>query len=75
MCVCFPLWEGKGDGQLQLPAPLTVLHGLVINARKHLDLGANDDEVMDITQEGVSIKAYNTFRVLFSRWSLKSKNK
>ncbi|XP_070350885.1 uncharacterized protein [Equus asinus] len=52
-----------------------VLNGLVINARKHLDLGANDDEVMDITQEGVSIKAYNTFRVLFSHWSLKSKNK
>lgn len=75
MCVCFPSWEGKGDGQLKLPASLTVLKGLAISARKHLDLGTSDDEIMDITQEAVSFKAYLTLRLLFNRWSLKSNNK
>ncbi|XP_012587774.1 PREDICTED: maestro heat-like repeat-containing protein family member 1 [Condylura cristata] len=52
-----------------------VLNGLVLSARKHLDLGASADEVMDITQEAVSIKAYHTLRVLFNRWPMKSKGK
>ncbi|XP_053751013.1 maestro heat-like repeat-containing protein family member 7 isoform X3 [Panthera pardus] len=52
-----------------------VLKGLVISARKHLDLGTKNDEMMDITQEALSIKAYLTLRVLFNRWSLRSNNK
>ncbi|XP_023112427.2 maestro heat-like repeat-containing protein family member 7 isoform X11 [Felis catus] len=52
-----------------------VLKGLVISARKHLDLGTKNDEIMDITQEALSIKAYLTLRVLFNRWSLRSNNK
>ncbi|XP_048072831.1 uncharacterized protein LOC113258025 [Ursus arctos] len=52
-----------------------VLKGLAISARKHLDLGTSDDEIMDITQEAVSFKAYLTLRLLFNRWSLKSNNK
>nr|XP_045380313.1 maestro heat-like repeat-containing protein family member 1 isoform X3 [Camelus bactrianus] len=51
------------------------LSGLVISTRKHLDLGSKDDEVMDITPEAVSIKAYHTLRILFNHWSLKNKNK
>ncbi|XP_077615151.1 maestro heat-like repeat-containing protein family member 1 [Crocuta crocuta] len=52
-----------------------VLKGLVISSRKHLDLGTENDELMDITQEALSIKAYLTLRVLFNRWSLKSNSK
>uniref|UniRef100_A0ABI7Z6I7 Maestro heat like repeat family member 1 n=1 Tax=Felis catus TaxID=9685 RepID=A0ABI7Z6I7_FELCA len=52
-----------------------MLKGLVISARKHLDLGTKNDEIMDITQEALSIKAYLTLRVLFNRWSLRSNNK
>ncbi|XP_060046284.1 maestro heat-like repeat-containing protein family member 1 isoform X2 [Erinaceus europaeus] len=51
------------------------LSGLAISTRKHLDLGAKDDEVMDITQEALSIKAYHTLRLLFNRWSLQSSSK
>lgn len=75
MYVCFVLWERKGDVQLKLPVTLIVLKGLVISARKHLDLGTKNDEIMDITQEALSIKAYLTLRVLFNRWSLRSNNK
>lgn len=59
----------------QIPCSLIVLKGLVISSRKHLDLGTENDELMDITQEALSIKAYLTLRVLFNRWSLKSNNK
>ncbi|KAF6339826.1 hypothetical protein mRhiFer1_008087 [Rhinolophus ferrumequinum] len=52
-----------------------VLYGLVISAQKHLELGADDDEIMGITKEAASIKAYHTFRVFFNRWSLKNKDK
>ncbi|KAM5252294.1 maestro heat-like repeat-containing protein family member 1 [Hipposideros larvatus] len=52
-----------------------VLYGLVINTQKHLVLGIENDEIMDITKEAVSVKAYYTFRVLFNRWSLKNKDK
>ncbi|XP_041592324.1 maestro heat-like repeat-containing protein family member 1 [Vulpes lagopus] len=65
----------NGEGQLKLPAPLTVLKALVISVRKHLDLGTKEDEIMDITQEAASLKAYLTLRLLFNRWSLKSNNK
>ncbi|XP_073932393.1 maestro heat-like repeat-containing protein family member 1 isoform X4 [Castor canadensis] len=51
------------------------LRGLVISARKHLDLDSKDDEVMDITSEAVAVKAYHTLHVLFNRWPLKSKKK
>lgn len=67
--------EENGEGQLKLPAPLTVLKALVISVRKHLDLGTKEDEIMDITQEAASLKAYLTLRLLFNRWSLKSNNK
>ncbi|XP_038432350.1 maestro heat-like repeat-containing protein family member 1 isoform X27 [Canis lupus familiaris] len=53
----------------------TVLKALVISVRKHLDLGTKEDEIMDITQEAASLKAYLTLRLLFNRWSLKSNNK
>ncbi|CAK7299296.1 Maestro heat-like repeat-containing protein family member 1 [Vulpes lagopus] len=52
-----------------------VLKALVISVRKHLDLGTKEDEIMDITQEAASLKAYLTLRLLFNRWSLKSNNK
>ncbi|XP_074181332.1 maestro heat-like repeat-containing protein family member 1 [Rhinolophus sinicus] len=52
-----------------------VLYGLVISAQRLLELGADDDEIMDITKEEVSIKAYHTFWVFFNRWSLKNKDK
>ncbi|XP_059041050.1 maestro heat-like repeat-containing protein family member 1 [Mustela lutreola] len=52
-----------------------VLKGLVISARKHVDLSTTDDEIMDITKEAVSFKAYLTLRLLFNRWSLKTNNK
>jgi hypothetical protein len=69
------LWEEKGNGQIQFHAPFTALRGLVISARKHLDLDSKDDEVMDITSEAVAVKAYHTLHVLFNRWPLKSKKK
>ncbi|XP_073743079.1 uncharacterized protein [Callorhinus ursinus] len=37
--------------------------------------GLTDDEIMDITQEAVSFKAYLTLRLLFNCWSLKSNSK
>nr|XP_035948347.1 uncharacterized protein LOC118535837 [Halichoerus grypus] len=52
-----------------------VLKGLVISARKHLDLGITDDEIIYITQEEVSSKAYLTLRLLSNHWSRKSNNK
>ncbi|XP_044082350.1 uncharacterized protein LOC122891025 [Neovison vison] len=52
-----------------------VLKGLVISARKHVDLSTTDDEIMDITKEAASFKAYLTLRLLFNRWSLKTNNK
>ncbi|XP_058138569.1 maestro heat-like repeat-containing protein family member 1 isoform X1 [Dasypus novemcinctus] len=52
-----------------------VLRGLATSARMHLDLGTKDEEKMDITPELLSIKAYQTLRVLYNRWSLKSKSK
>lgn len=73
MCL-FPRGR-EGDGQLILPAFLTVLKGLVISARKHVDLSTTDDEIMDITKEAASFKAYLTLRLLFNRWSLKTNNK
>ncbi|XP_047596026.1 maestro heat-like repeat-containing protein family member 1 isoform X4 [Lutra lutra] len=52
-----------------------VLKGLVISARKYVDLSTTDDEIMDITKEAVSFRAYLTLRLLFNRWSLKTNNK
>lgn len=52
-----------------------MLYGLVISAQRLLELGADNDEIMDITKEEVSIKAYHTFWVFFNRWSLKNKDK
>lgn len=52
-----------------------MLYGLVISAQKHLELAADDDEIMGITKEAASIRAYHTFRVFFNRWSLKNKDK
>lgn len=72
-CVCFTLWEGKGDGKLWLPSLRTVLLGLVVTAQKYLD--SWNDNVMGFTQREMSMKAYITFRVFLNRWSLKSKEK
>ncbi|XP_077025782.1 maestro heat-like repeat-containing protein family member 1 isoform X4 [Tamandua tetradactyla] len=52
-----------------------VLRGLATNARKCLDLGSKDEEKMDIPPELVSIKAYQTLRIFYNRWPLKSKSK
>lgn len=52
-----------------------MLYGLIIGAQKHLDLGTEREGVMDIRKEAVTIKAYQTLRVLFNRWSLKGKDK
>nr|KAF6495896.1 hypothetical protein HJG63_010212 [Rousettus aegyptiacus] len=52
-----------------------VLYGLVVSTQKHLDPAAKHEGAMDIREEAVAIKAYQTLRVLFNRWSLKSKDK
>ncbi|XP_064140808.1 maestro heat-like repeat-containing protein family member 1 isoform X2 [Loxodonta africana] len=52
-----------------------VLNGLAISARKHLDLRRENEEVMDISAESLSIKACQTLRVLFNRWPLKNNSK
>lgn len=52
-----------------------MLYGLVVSTQKHLDPAAKHEGAMDIREEAVAIKAYQTLRVLFNRWSLKSKDK
>ncbi|XP_068950276.1 maestro heat-like repeat-containing protein family member 1 [Petaurus breviceps papuanus] len=52
-----------------------VISGLAINALKHISLGNDGEEAMDITKEVLSFKACLTLRVLFNRWPLKTKGK
>ncbi|XP_072510144.1 maestro heat-like repeat-containing protein family member 1 isoform X2 [Notamacropus eugenii] len=52
-----------------------VISGLAINALKHISLGNDGEEALDITKEMLSCKAGLTLRVLFNRWPLKTNSK
>ncbi|XP_064140807.1 maestro heat-like repeat-containing protein family member 1 isoform X1 [Loxodonta africana] len=76
-----PTWEyilrllRKAERENDMLAICQVLNGLAISARKHLDLRRENEEVMDISAESLSIKACQTLRVLFNRWPLKNNSK
>uniref|UniRef100_A0A6I8P743 Maestro heat like repeat family member 1 n=1 Tax=Ornithorhynchus anatinus TaxID=9258 RepID=A0A6I8P743_ORNAN len=65
----------KAQAEEDMLALCSLLHGLAASAHQHLEMGSEDEFLLDITRESVAIKATLTLRVLFNRWPLKHKNK